>query len=163
MWLFGKRDPVRIQNWSTVAFDDGFSSTSAYGSKIRHQLEFRLCRITGERDLRIDINLSRDTRELGRRHSGINKAKHKWIENGVLLLSDSAQVYNDDWECTIKPTDKSLGRWDHKPLTTVEQHLRNMKRCEEFRKLIAEHQMVADAYGEFETAVKLHSGIDNTK
>jgi len=112
MWLFGKRDPIRKQNWSVIAFDDGFKSETGHGSQFHHHIEFRMCRITGERDIRINPNHSKTARDIGDRHSGIIKAKYSWIENSVLRLSDRAQLYSDDWKCMIKPTDKTPGRWD---------------------------------------------------
>jgi hypothetical protein len=163
MWLFGKRDPVRKQNWSVICFDDGMTTSLGDDIKIEHHVEYRLCRITGERDVRIDVNNHKSARERSLRHGTIVKAKHQWIENGILLASNKAHIFDKDWVCVEKPTSTSLGKWEYKPLTTVEKHLRNMERCDEFRKLIEEHQMIADAYGEFETAVKLHSGIDKPK
>lgn len=167
MWLFGKRDPIRKQNWSTICFDPG-CSTSSNGVEIDHyveyhHVEYRLCRITGERDVLTNTAQSQSIKEMAARHPSLVKAKHLWVERGELLVSKDAIVYDDDWECVVKPTDNSMGKWEYKPLTTVEQHLRNLERCAEFCELIAEHQLVADAYGEFETAVKLHSGLDKTK
>lgn len=162
MWLFGKRDPIRRQNWSTVCFDDG-CHTNINDGKIEHHVEYRLCLITGERDVRTDTAQSRRIQEVAAKHNSLIKARHYWIERGELLISNNAVVYNDDWTCVKPATDTSLGKWVYKPLTTVEQHLRNLERCAEFRELVAEHQMVADAYGEFETAVKLHSGLDKDK
>jgi len=164
MWPFGNRNHFKKQNWSTVCFDPGCSSIDDIdGVEVYHHVEYRLCLITGERDVRTNTAHPSHIQEMAARHKSLVNAKHLWIERGELLVSICATVYNDDWECVRKATDTDLGKWVYKPLTTVEQHLRNLERCAEFHELITEYQIIADAYGEFKTAVKLHSGIDKTE
>ena len=87
------------------------------------------------------------------------RAKHAWIEKNELRLTASSDVYNDDY---VKISSSvALDVYKYQPVTEVGKILNLLKASDEFTEL-RKHTMIDDAFGELETVIKMHEGIDTT-
>jgi hypothetical protein len=144
--------------WQVVAFDTGYCSTYADRpdlGKVYHQVSFQQCRC-GER--RMVIELDGSGQGSASRHKALNQAKHLWAVVGELQLSNEADVYDPDYQMISNPQ-QDVRVWRYKPVTEIDKILNMLRNTEEWKNL-SKHQMVDDALGELETAIKLHEGID---
>jgi len=90
---------------------------------------------------------------------GLMRAKHAWIEKNELRLTASSDVYNDDY---VKISSSvALDVYKYQPVTEVGKILNLLKASDEFTEL-RKHTMIDDAFGELETVIKMHEGIDTT-
>jgi hypothetical protein len=91
------------------------------------------------------------------RHTGVEKVYNRWIEQNTITVSVIGEVYHKDYHLTkVDP-----GKWqtyEYKRVTGVDQLLALLKADSEFQELL-KHQMVADAFGELETVVRMHENV----
>ena len=148
------KNPFHRHKWHVVAFDAGYLTTYTEGGKSNHQLTFEKCRCGKRRMVYHDSGYALDA---ARRHDKITKAKHCWVETGRLRISNEAEVYDPDYEMVSDPN-HSVRYWDYKPITEVGLILKKLKTNEEFQEML-QHKMIADAFGELETVIKMHEKL----
>ena len=152
MSWFSKRPPRHTHEWSVAAFDPGYTTTNGGENSQKHHLQFETCDC-GER------RLTGASHSPASYHTGIIKAKHRWKETNKLLLSDEADIYNNDYQCTQPPTGSKLGTYEYLPQTGIQKIISVLKSDVEFVELHNNHTLVAEAFAEFQTVVKLHEGL----
>ena len=155
-----------MKNWFhrhkfyVVAYDHGYHTTyTDTENKVFHHSTFLKCDC-GCRTFHVkksskysSVNLDTDT------HGGLMRAKHAWIEKDELRLTASSDVYNDDY---VKISSSvALDVYKYQPVTEVGKILNLLKASDEFTEL-RKHTMIDDAFGELETVIKMHEGIDTT-
>ena len=139
--------------WRVIAYDPAFNST--YGdekNRVYHHVKYLKCKLCDERQF--------EDGGAGETHKGVNSVKHRWLEQNILMMSASdGEVYDPDY--LPVNTGSNWVTFEFQKLTGVQKILKILKEDQEFKKL-AEHQMVADAFGELEAVIKMHEGIDKT-
>lgn len=150
MIFFGPKK-CRKHEYNVVAFDSSFyTQYTDTEQKRQHHLRWLRCKHCGQRHMETDG---------ATRHRGVEQAKNRWVEQNIVWLTAEGEVYDPDYECVTPPTASTMGTFKFKPITGTQRLLNQLRDDPEFRKL-CHHQMVADAFGELETVVKMHENID---
>lgn len=159
--MFFKPKVCKHKYSRVVAYDRGYHTTYTDESSLYHQVEFLECMDCGEnRHVSINANFSKREQGVGKRHSSIVAAKHDWIERKRLNLTSKSDIYDDNYACT-EPMTVKVRCWEYRPVTEMEKILIMLQENDEFQEL-CKNQMVADAFGELETVIKMHEGIDKS-
>ena len=163
-WLNKPKPCKHRHHISVVAFDPGYHTKFTDTDDIlTHHLEFQKCAACGEnRCVVINDGFPAYHKASAKKHSSIALAVHLWKEKNELQLSKEATVFCDDYE-TNTPLPKDVRIWKYKPLTGIDKILKTLANDKEFSELASKHQMVDDAFGQLEVAVKLCSEADTTE
>jgi hypothetical protein len=141
-----------------VAFDYGYrTSYSEDGGEKRgapHHLTFSKC-ACGKRVMTESEHTKRSKHSVP--HPGITNAAHTWEINDILLITPSANVYNDDY-CITKTT-PDIDTWKYKPVTSVRKILKLLQDDSEFKELTQNHPCIGTALDDFVVLIKLHENI----
>ena len=135
--------------YNVVAFDHGYHTT--YGDcdeKTYHHITFSKCDC-GHRKVTVTPDRTQ--------HGPITRARHAWIEQETLRITSKADVYDDNYQQTDVQT--HINTWEYKPITGVQKIVNSLRDDQEFKQLQS-HQLVADAFAQLETVIKLHENID---
>ena len=94
----------------------------------------------------------------GRSLPELNIVEARWVDHNHIWLKSDGVCIDKEYELN---RDKSYygNRYDHKPLTKIEEMVLAIRNNPEFKK-VANHQMVADAMEELQTVIKMHEGLD---
>lgn len=157
-WFSNKPKPCKHKNSRTVAYDPGYSTTvtDRDNEKINHHVEFVECAECGGNRC-IAVKGAEILRSMAERHSSIINAKHKWIENRQLQLTDDANIYAEGY-ITDSPSNWKVKIYKYEPVTEIDKIINLLKQSNEFTQL-RKHQMVEDAFGELVTVVKMHENL----
>lgn len=145
--------PCRTHDYATVAFDSSFHTRYTDSNyKDEHHIKWLKCRVCGHRSF---------DRDGAYKHAGVEQVRNRWIENNMITLTDKGDVYHKH-DYQVIDRGQNWKTYGFQPLIGVEQHLHNLENDSEFEKLL-ENQMVRDAFGQLQVAVKLHQGLDKSE
>lgn len=151
MSWFTKLQP-HSHTYHTVAFDPSYATIySDKTDKNYHRVAFEKCECGHRR-----ITFGTDSYGC-HSHKGITHAKHAWIEQHKLVITSDANIYDDNYQMTSAPG--QIQQWEFKPITGVQQIVNSLRDDQEFQKLQS-HNLVAAAFEQLETMIKLHENID---
>jgi hypothetical protein len=150
MWPFGPKKCCK-HDWRTVAFDASFHTQySDVNTKKLHHIRWLKCKHCDERSF---------DRSTAKEHRGVEQVRNRWLEQNRIAITQEGEVYDDDYQLASPSTAKNFAEFHYQPITEVDKILRMLADNAEFQEL-CKHQMVADAFGELETVVKLHENLD---
>jgi len=149
--LFSKEKKCK-HDWKNVAYDCGFNTTYTDTQRTEyHDVYWTKCKLCGERG----FDRPRDSLN----HKSLTKAKMRWIELDMITGTKEIEVYDENYQLY----NQSSNIYKFQPMTGTQRILKYLKNDSEFKDLCNNHKMIKDAFGELETAVKLHENIDNGK
>ena len=152
MFSFFKKQHRHV--WRTVLIDtsQGYTVTDPYTSEVsefEHILLYQVCDGCGGRQFAYD-DAKENAREYAKtKHSGVALKRTKWVQGGIIVPSSTSKPYT-----FIDPS--------YAPLKGFEEWAKAFSNDPEMKKLIQDNQMVDDAFGQLEVAVKLciRSGME---
>jgi hypothetical protein len=150
------RAPKKCNHIDTrvVAYDWGYCTKyEGDDKKESHHLTYTICRECGK-----NRHVSGKPAHL-MIHAAMNNSILLWKENGMLALTSKCNIYDENYEST-SPSHFEIKTWKYKPMTGVGRILKTLEDDPEFIELSTSHAMVADAFGELETVIKLHEGMN---
>lgn len=134
----------------TVAFDSSFHTIySDTKNKRNYHVKWFKCKHCGERSF---------DRGGAERHSGIEQVRNRWLEQDRITLTSEGEVYDENYQIVNNPGPNQWAEYRLNPVTDVDRLLRMLADSPEFQELL-KHQMVADAFGELETVVRMHENV----
>lgn len=131
--------------WRTVAIDTRVSWRFVKDPtrEFEHVLVYQINDVTGERRMTYD-DASEEGREYAEKISdAVAKLRSKWIHGGIILPPDSINTDNVTY---IDPA--------YAPLGSMQKYIDMIKRDPEVAEML-NHQMVDNAFGQLEVAIKL--------
>lgn len=142
----GKDKPCQHKKYNTVAFDSSYNTThkamDGHESTHYHHLYWLKCNECGHRKF---------DKGSANQHSGVEMSRLRWIEQNIVSGADKLDVYDEDYVAT-NPKDTTYLKY--KPVIGVGKILKTLKTDVEFKEL-HKHQLVEDALGQLEVAIKL--------